>query len=139
MNNSCTVCQCNILVTYNIKCFFILFLCTVCRALIKRLILFSFQFCSFICLKHFISGFPFFCQSSKNCVKKGTCHIINISIRSFYFRIIFFRIYTKCKVRRQCPRSCRPCKDVCILVFYLKSNDSRTFFHILVSLSNFLC
>jgi len=139
MNNACTVCQRNIFVTYNVKRFLVLLLRTICRALIKRLVFFSFQISSLICLKHLIRCFSFFCKSSKHRIKKRARHIINISVRSLYFRIIFFRIYTKRKVRRQRPGSCRPCKDIRIFFFYFESDDRRTFFYIFVSLCNFLC
>ena len=139
MNDSGTVCQCYIIVTCHIKCFLMLLFCTVSCTLIQWLILFVFQIFSYISLQNLISRCSFFSQFSKNCIQKSLCHVIYISICCFYFYISLARIYTKCKVGRQCPWCCCPCQNIRVFSFYFKSYNCRTLFYILVSLSHFLC
>ena len=138
MNHAGTICQCYIRIAGHIECFLMLFLSTVICTLIEWFILLVFQFFSFISLQNFVCFFSFLCQLSKNGIEKRTCHIIGISIYTFYFCIVFIRIHTECDVGRQCPRCCGPCENICILIFYLETNDRRTFFYILISLCNLL-
>ena len=123
MNDSCTICQSDVLITYNIECFLALFCCLVCGTLVQWLVFFSFQISSLVSLKDFVSIFTFFCKSSKNCIKQCTCHVIYMSVCCLNLCVIFFRIYTKCKVGWKCPRCCCPCKNICIFIFYFKTND----------------
>ena len=140
MNNSGTVCQRNILVAYNVKCFFLLFFCKICRALIQWFVLFALQICSFVRLQNFVCALFFSVSKfAENGIQKRTCHIISIAVGSFHLCIIFFRIYTKRKVGRKCPWRCCPCQDIRVFVFYFKSDDRGTFFYVFVSLCHFLC
>ena len=139
MNNTSTICQGYIVITGNKECFLILFCCTVICTLVKRFIFFVFQIFSFIGFQNFICRFVFFCKFSKNGVKQSACHIISISVCTFYFCVIFFRVYAECDIRRKSPRCGCPCKNVCIFIFHFETNDSRTLFDVLISLGNFLC
>ena len=139
MNNTSTICQSYIIITGNKECFLFLFCCTVICTLVKRFIFFVFQIFSFVSFQNFVCRFVFFCKFPKNGVKQSACHIISISVCTFYFCVIFFRVYAECDIRRKSPRCGCPCKDVCIFVFHFETNDSRTFFDVLISLCNFLC
>jgi len=139
MNNSGTICQSYILITYNVKCFLTLLCSLICRTLVQWLVFFALQFCSLIRCKYFVSVFSFFCKSSKNGIKQCTCHIINSSVCCLYLCIILFWIYAECKVGWKCPWCCCPCKNIRILIFDFKADDCRTLLDILISLCNFLC
>ena len=139
VNNTGTVCQCNICVTGHIKCFLILLCSRIRRALIKGLIFLALKISSLVCLKDLICRFSFFTQFSKHGVEKRACHIISISVCRLYFRVIFIRIYTESQVGRQGPRCGGPCQNIGIFVFHLESYNCGTLFYILVALGHFLC
>ena len=138
MNDTCTVSQSHISITYDIECLFVLLCRGVCSALVQRLIFFAFQFFSLICLKHLVSRFAVFCELSEDRIQEGARHIVCASVCSLNLCVILFRMDAERKVRRQCPRRGCPRKDVCILVFYFKSYNCGALFYILISLSHFL-
>ena len=138
VNNTGTVCQCNICVAGHIKRFLVLLRSRICRALIKRLIFLALKIGSLVCLKDLICRLSFFTQLSKHGIKKRACHIVNISVCCLYLCVIFIRIYTESQVGRQRPRCGGPCQDIGVFVFYLKSHNRGTLFYIFVALSYFL-
>ena len=124
MNHASTVSQCNIGITQHIKCLFMLLLGCFCRSVIERDIFFPFQISPDIFLQNLISRLAlFFCKSAKHLIKKRLCHIVYTAVRCLYFGIRLLWIHTECHIRRQRPRSCRPRKDVSVLIFYFKAND----------------
>ena len=139
MNDTSTICKCYISIAYYIKALLILLCSHICSALVKWFIFFVFQFTSLVSFQYFVSFFLFCSKLSKYRIEKCRCHIIYMTINTFYLCVFFIRIYTKTNVRWKCPWSCCPCKNICIFIFDFKSHDSRTFFYILVSLRYFLC
>ena len=116
-----------------------LFFCFLCSTLIQCHILFIFQVCSFVGFQNFISRCIFCCQLTQHFVQKCFCHIIYITICSFYFTVSVRWIHTKCHVGRQCPRCSGPCQKISILSYNLETYHCRTFFHSFITLCHFLC
>src|SRR5699024_8341349 len=139
VNDSGSVCQCNIGVAQHVKCFLILLFCCLCSSFIEWNVFFAFQLFSCIALYNFIGLFAFFlCKSAEHLIKKCLCHIIYTSVSCIYFHIGLVRIYTESHVGRQCPRRCCPCKNISVFIFYLEAHDCGTLFYVLVSLRYFL-
>ena len=138
MNHSGTVRQSNILVADHIECLLMLIGDPVCGTLIQRFVFLVFQILPLVRLDHLIRALSLFRQRSKHRIKKRFCHVIGISVDTSDLSVRFNRVDTESKVRRQCPRRCRPCKDICILVLHLETHDRGTFLHILVPLRYFL-
>ena len=90
------------------------------------LILFVFKLFSLVTLQYFPTLF-------KNGGNKRLRHIIGI-IAAFYLYIGFIRIYAKCHVRGQSPRSGCPCQKISVFAFCLKSCNGRSFLYVLVAL-----
>ena len=138
MNDTSTVCQCDIGIAYHVERFLVLFCGSVRSALVQRLVLFAFQLFSFVSLKDFVRRLSFLGKFSKDRIQQSACHIIGASVCGLHFCIIL-RVHTERKVGRKCPRRCGPCQDVCILILYLEPYNSGALFYVFVSLCHFLC
>ena len=76
------------------------------------------------------------CKSAKHLVKKCLCHIVGVAVGSLYLAVYLIRIYTESHVGWKCPRSCCPCKEVCVLTLNLEAHDCRTLLNRLIALCN---
>ena len=129
MNDTGTIAHGNVVIAYNVVCFFALGCYIVACAFEKRLVLFVFQILTFVSLKNFVCRLLILRKLAKYFVKKGFCHIIGVSVCSFYLAVGLIRIYTKCNVGWQCPRRGGPCQEICILANNLETCDCRAFFY----------
>ena len=129
VNDTGTIAHGNVIIAYNIVCFLALGCYIVTCTFEKRLIFLVFQIFTLVGFKNLICRLIILCKLAKYFVKKCLCHIISVSVCCFYFAISFIRIYTKCNVRRQCPRCGSPCQEVCILTYNLETCNCRTLFY----------
>ena len=128
MNNTGTIGQCYVGIADYIVCFFVSDSLLSVRE--QRLVLFELEIFALIMLQN-LGAF------SKNGIYQSGCHIIGISF-ACYFYVILIRVDAECNVGRKGPRCGGPCQDVCVLAFYFKADNGRTFFDIFVSLCYFV-
>ena len=129
MNDTGTITHGNVVITYEIMRFLALGCYIVTCAFKQRLIFLVFQVFSFIGFQNLICRLFFLCKLAKYFVKKCFCHIVSVSVCCFYFTVSLIRIYAKCNVRRQCPRCCGPCQEICVLSNHFETCDRRTLFY----------
>ena len=104
----------------------------------QRFILFILQILPHISFQYFIGRLILCGKLAQHCIQQSLGHIIGISVRRFHFHISFRRIYTKRHVGRKRPGRSGPRQDIRILIFYLKTDNGRTFFDVLISLSHLM-
>ena len=138
VNDTGTVCHGYIVIAGDKEAFLVLLFGTFSCAGIKRFVFTAFQILTLISLKDFISRLILCCQSAKYGVKQSLCHIVRITVCSFYLHIGFIRVHAESHVRRKCPGSSRPCKEIRILSYCLETHDCGAFLNRLVPLGN-LC
>ena len=140
MDHAGTVGQGYIAVTGYIKCLFMLFFTGFHRTVKQRFIFLIFQILTHIGFQHLIGGNLriFLVQIAQDRIQQRLRHIIGISVRRFYFHILFFGVYAKSHVGGQGPGGGGPCQDISILSFYLKTGDRRAFLHVLVALGHLM-
>jgi len=98
MNDTCTVCHCNIVVCCNEETFFILFFTDRFNIIKERFVLFVFKVDTLETFKHFVCRRIFCCEFSENFIKKCLCHIVCHTVCCFYFAVNIIGIYAKCNV-----------------------------------------
>ena len=138
MNDSSTICHCDIGVTYYIMTLFILFCSRFSCTGKKRFIFAVFKVFSFIGFQYLVSRLSvfFICKLAKHLIQKRLRHIIGITISRLYFYISLLRIHAERNVRRQRPWCCRPCKEIRILTHSLKAYHCGTLLNRFIALCN---
>ena len=144
MNDSSTIGHCDISIAGHKEAFLALLICQFLCTGIKRLIFFAFKILSLVGFKHFVGFLSclfilFGKKWRKHLVCQCLCQIIRITIYCFYLDISIIRVYTKCHVTWQCPRSCRPCQEISIFIHNLKTNNCGFFFYQFIALCHLLC
>ena len=133
MDDTRTVCQRYIGITYHKKRFLPLFCRPVCGAGIQRLVFLILQVFSYTGFQNLVSIL------TQYLIAKSVRHVIDASVLfHFYLYILLRRIHTERQVGRQRPRRSRPCQDVRVLVLHLEAHDCRTLLYILVALRHLL-
>ena len=129
MYDTCTICHCYIVITCNEEALLALLISNSLSTLEKWLVFFSLKVRTLVCLKHFVcflSSLGVFLgkKCSKNFICKRFSKIICESVNCIYLNVCVIRVYTKCYVTWKCPWCCCPCEEVCILSYYLETDDS---------------
>ena len=139
MNDTSTIFHSYIIIAVYEKCFLVLLVSGILSALVKWLIFLIFKVFTLVFFNNLISRCTFFSlDSTKNLVKKCLCHDVCESICCLNSRISLIWINTKSNIRAECPRSCCPCKEICILSNNLESYNCCTLFKSLIALSNLM-
>ena len=139
MNDTSTIFHSYIIIAVYEKCFLVLLVSGILCTLVKWLIFLIFKVFTLVFFNNLISRCAFFSlDSTKNLVKKCLCHDVCESICCLNSRISLIWINTKSNIRAECPRSCCPCKEICILSNNLESYNCCTLFKSLVALGNLM-
>ena len=129
MNDTCTVCQCYVIVA----CYEVAFeIVAVGLEVKQRFIFYVFQVAAFHAFYYFIVAF------AQNGIQQSFRHD-DIVILIFCFCISFFCVYRQDDVGRQCPGCCCPSQEVCVFcIHHFEFCDRGCFFYIFIALSNFV-
>ena len=136
MNDTGTVGHGYIVIDYNVMCFFVLLIGSLCGSFEKGLVLHSLEVFSDILLKNFVSGCIFLGELSEKGIGKSLRKDIGISVGCLDLYIALGRIDAECDVGRKGPGCGRPCKEIEISVLSLETYDCGALLYGLVALSH---
>jgi hypothetical protein len=136
MNDTGTVCHGYVVIDYDVMCFLVLLVGSLCGSFEKGLVLHSLEVLSDVLFKNLVSGCVFPGELSEKGIGKSLRKDIGISVGCLDLHIALGRIDTECDVGRKGPGCGRPCKEVEIPVLSLETYDSRALLYGLVALSN---
>ena len=134
MNDTGTVGHGDIAVTGYIMALFILLFAYRLNTFKQRLIFPVFKLRALKAFKYLVWGRILTAELSENLIKQSLCHIVGITVRRLYLAVYFIGVNAKSYIRRKCPRSSGPCKEICVLALSLKAYYSTALLNALIAL-----